>query len=54
METVNVGEAKMHLSKLLERVRAGEEICILHHEEREAGSAARSPRAAAAKGAGFT
>lgn len=28
METVNVNEAKTHLSRLLERVRAGEEICI--------------------------
>ncbi|MCP5179046.1 MAG: type II toxin-antitoxin system Phd/YefM family antitoxin [Pseudomonadales bacterium] len=28
MKTVNVNEAKTQLSKLLERVRAGEQICI--------------------------
>ncbi len=28
METVNVHEAKTHLSRLLERVRAGEEVII--------------------------
>lgn len=28
MDIVNVNEAKTHLSRLLERVRAGEEICI--------------------------
>jgi prevent-host-death family protein len=31
MKTVGVHEAKTHLSKLLERVRAGEEVIIAKH-----------------------
>jgi len=33
METINVHEAKTHLSRLLARVEAGEEIVISRHGE---------------------